>query len=211
MKKRTATIILAFIAWFTLVLQFCLMLINPDPSGFSPVMRIINYFSYFTILSNVLVAACLTFPWLLPHTPAGRFFSKVSVQSAIAVYIFIVGLVYNLVLRQIWSPTGWQWVADNLLHVLVPLAFIPYWYFYNARNQLQWKNIPAWLIFPAIYLIYSLLRGASTGWYPYPFLNAAQYGYGKVAVNSLLVLLAFIITSAAVVAVNRSAAKGSKS
>jgi hypothetical protein len=88
--------IIAAITWFALLLQLKLSLGTTGTTGFSTVKTITNFFSYFTILSNLLVAISLSSALFLPSGILGRFFTKISVQSAIAVYIFIVGLVYNL-------------------------------------------------------------------------------------------------------------------
>ncbi|MGQ0738405.1 MAG: Pr6Pr family membrane protein [Bacteroidota bacterium] len=199
--------LIAPIAWFALVLQLYIMLENGTAAGIRPIASVVNFLSFFTILSNILVAACLTVMLLAPSSLPGRFYSKTTVQSAIALYIFIVGLVYNLVLRNIWSPTGWQLVADNLLHVAVPVLYVLYWFFFTPKNVLQWKNLLLWLVFPALYLVYSLVRGAVTGWYPYPFVHADNLGYGKVTVNSMLVLVAFVAAGSGMIALNRLTGK----
>lgn len=206
-RQKIIAGLFAAITWFALVLQFILMLDPVVPNGLSRSMRIINFFSYFTILSNILVAVCLTAVLAGPVNMVFRFISSISAQSAVAVYIFIVGLVYNLVLRQIWSPAGWQLVADNLLHVAVPVLFLVYWFMFIPLKTLEWKQLLPWLIFPAIYLAYSLIRGEVTGWYPYPFVNAAAHGYQKVAINSLAVLAAFVVTGAGIIGYNRKANK----
>lgn len=194
---------IAIITWFALVLQLYLMLTGPARDNFSATATIINFFSYFTILSNLLVAICLSFSLAGPASLIGNFFSKITVRSAIALYIFIVGLIYNLVLRSQWNPQGWQLIADNLLHVAVPFFYVIFWIIFTPKRTLQWKNIFPWLIFPAVYLAYSLIRGAFTGWYPYPFLHIEKVGYGKMIVNSLLVLAAFLAVGSALVAYNR--------
>lgn len=201
--KKMAMALLAMVTWFALVLQLKLSLNSTATTGFSNTKTIINFFSYFTILSNCLVAITLSVSLVVPSSATGMFFSKPAVMSAIAVYIFIVGLVYNLVLRGIWEPTGWQLVADNLLHVAVPVFYILFWGIFTPAGQLQWRTILPWLLFPLIYLVYSLVRGPIANWYPYPFLDAAKFGYGQVAINSILVLVAFLATSLGAVAFNR--------
>ena len=48
-----------------------------------------------------------------------------------------------------------------------------------------------WLIFPAAWIVYVLIRGALVGKYPYPFLDPANGGYATVAVYcaGILVLM----------------------
>jgi len=151
--------IIALIAWTALALQFYLILQSTGETGYSNLKTISNFFSYFTILSNLLVAVCLSSALLSPGSGLGSFFSKVPVQSAIAVYIFIAGLVYNLVLRGLFTLTGLIWVVDNFLHVVVPLLYVIYWLVFTPKRILQWKSILPWLIFPIFYLVYSLVGG----------------------------------------------------
>lgn len=169
------------IAWFSLALQLILFKGNT-----------LNFFSYFTILSNLLFAIALWCQVFLSRTKAGAFFSRPSVLSAITLYLFIVGLVYNLVLRRTWDPQGWQWLADNLLHVVNPLLALCFWGFYIKKGTLKWKESLSWLWFPLIYLLYSLARGHIVHWYPYPFLNVAELGYPQVLIHAGMICLAFM-------------------
>ena len=195
-KRSTAQIvfggIIAATAWFAVLFQLYLT------AG-----SIANFLSYFTVLCNLLVAVSLTVLILMPSAKAGRFFSTLSVQTAIALYIFIVGLVYNLVLRGIWAPTGWQLVVDNLLHVVVPLLYVLYWALFRPKGSLQWRDGLYWLLFPLAYLLYSLIRGPLVQWYPYPFLDVAKLGYEKVLINILLMLALFLAAGLALIAANR--------
>ena len=209
-SKKIVMVSIAIIAWFALIAQFYLILQSTGQTGFSTIKTIVNFFSYFTILSNLLVAVCLTTSLLSPSSGLGSFFSKVTVQSAIAVYIFIVGLVYNLVLRGIVTLTGLGWVVDNMLHVVVPVLFVLYWFIYTTKGALHWKNIILWLLFPVFYLTYSLLRGAVVDWYPYPFIHADKLGYTKVLINCLLVALAYLSIGLLFILFNRQMKKSAQ-
>lgn len=182
---------LALLTWFCVILQFY---ISTD--------KLINVISYFTILCNSLIAISLSFSTFFPKTKLGIFFSNLSVKTAIALYIFIVFVVYNTVLRGIWKPTGWQLFLDNMLHVLIPILYILYWLFFVTKGKLNWKNGFYWLLFPLIYLIYSLIRGSVVNWYPYPFLNASKLGYGQVSINIIIMLFVFLISGSVLIAIN---------
>src|SRR5262249_48590073 len=121
----------------------------------------------------------------------------------IVVYIFIVGLIYNIILRQLWEPEGWQRVADELLHVIVPVLFTVYWLLFASKGSLNWKHPLSWLIYPAIYLVYALIRGAIEGYYAYPFIDIPKSGYMRVAINSLGILVLFLATGYAIVAIDK--------
>lgn len=188
MRQRTANfspiveIILSLITWFAVLLQLILL----KGSFF-------NFISYFTILCNLLVAVSLTSIIIIPQSKIGNFFQRATVQTGITLNIFIVGLVYNTVLRGIWDPQGWQLVADNLLHVAVPILYVLYWIICTPKRTLSWKDGLTWTYFPLIYLGYSLLRGHFVNWYPYPFLDVTKFGYPQVLLNAGFVVIAFFV------------------
>lgn len=168
------------VAWFAVGFQLYLILQNrvlPIPE------TIVQFFSYFTILSNIIVAVCFTAISLQPNNNCGKFFLRPQAASAINLYIVVVGLVYNLVLRFLWSPQGWQLLVDNLLHVATPIWFLCYWIVFVPKASLQYKNVWPWLIFPAVYCVYVLVRGAIVNRYPYPFVDVVNLGYQQVIIN----------------------------
>jgi hypothetical protein len=196
-QTKTATRIfmalIALVAWFALVLQLSLMLALQSQTGLSVLEVVIKFLSFFTILSNTIVAVSLTLILLKPQSGLAVFFAKPANKTAVAVYILVVGIVYNLILRALWAPTGWQRVADELLHVAVPLLYLIYWLFFVPKGYLQWKTPINWLLYPICYLIYSIIRGAVTKFYPYPFIDVNQLGYGRTLINAGLMFLGFLL------------------
>lgn len=198
--------LMALLGWFALVLQLVIMLQNSAvPVGDT----LINYFSFFTILTNILVALSLSAPWFPPRTRLRRFFSKPHVKAAITVYIAVVGIIYSLLLRKIWNPTGWQLVADRLLHNVMPVLAVLYWLVVEPKGLLQWKHAFWWLIYPALYLGYSLLRGSATGKYPYPFIDYGKLGLQQTATNITLMAVAFLAIGLLFVTIDRLMARRS--
>lgn len=190
--KKTMQIIGALIAWFAVIFQFYLIIINRTVSLPETIIR---FFSFFTILTNIIVAICFTSLGFKSASFWKNFFSKQETQAAIAVYIFIVGLVYNIILRGIWQPQGLQRIVDEGLHVIVPVFYIFYWFIFSPKNSLQWKNAFAWLIYPFLYLAYTLIRGAFVHYYPYPFVDVNELGINKVLVNSGVLFVFFFLLS----------------
>ena len=108
---------LALLEWFALALQFYLALSLSVENGTGLLQGTVNYFSYFTILSNLIVALVLTCSRWSPNSRWGSLFARPTTQSAAAAYITIVGLVYSPVLRGIWDPQGLQklvWMANEI-------------------------------------------------------------------------------------------------
>jgi hypothetical protein len=190
--KRIFSIIITVIAWFCILFQWYLATESTS-----------NFFSFFTILCNLLIAVCTFSVAFIPNSKLGLFFSNLSVQTSIALYIFIVAVVYNLVLRGIVQLIGWNIFLDNMLHVVIPVLYLLYWFFYRQKGQLKWENGFYWVAFPLLYLVYSLIRGAIVGWYPYPFLNAMKFGYTKVLTNIGVMIIVFGIAGFILIAITR--------
>jgi hypothetical protein len=180
----------ALLGWGALILQFYLLMALRPASVPETVLR---YFGYFTILTNILVALYYTILLLKPGAVLGRFFSSAGISIAITVYISFVGIAYQFLLRHLWHPQGLALIADELLHSVIPVLFVLYWFLFAQKRGLSWKNVPRWLLYPLSYLIYALIRGALSGWYPYPFIDVNRLGYPSVLINSACLLVGFIL------------------
>lgn len=192
MKKNLA-IAFAIIGWFAVIAQYVLMIENRITSTTEATIR---FFSFFTILTNTLVAIYFTFVALGKYS---KLLNKPGALTAITVYILVVGLVYQFVLRAIWEPTGLQKIVDELLHSVVPVTTLIFWYLYEEKSKIEIKGIVNWLIYPLVYLVFVLLRGSISDFYPYPFVNVLEIGMSQVLTNSVILLLVFIVLSAAFV------------
>lgn len=185
MTQRILSLLFALIGWFSIITQYYLMVKNSQTSFAETT---IQFFSYFTILTNLIVALYFTFQTL-------NIFSKIKksgILTAITIYIVIVGSVYQIILRSTWDPTGLQRIVDELLHTIIPILVVIYWYKYENKNDLNYEQIPFWAIYPLLYLFYLLIRGHLSDFYPYPFVNVLDLGYAKVLINSFWILVLFI-------------------
>lgn len=186
----------AIVGWTTLLTQFYLMQENRVTDTLETTIR---YFSFFTILSNLLVTISFTslfFNNLL-------LFMRFKTLTAIAVYISVVAIVYNIVLRFLWEPAGLQIWIDELLHVVIPIVFVYYWFKHGPNEKINYTFIWKILLFPLIYLICVLVRGYFSGFYPYPFINVVAIGLKQALLNSLVILIAFVVFSAVFIRVSR--------
>lgn len=186
--KWAYTALIIIVTWFGIVLQFSISIPAYLAGGRSLSNTIVQLFSYYTILSNLLMVICLTVILIAPKTAWGRFFVKNTVLTSVALYITIVALIYNIALRNLWHLEGLFKLANELLHVVNPVLFIIYWFAFVPKTGLRHRSVLPWLWFPFIYFIYVLIRGAISGDYPYPFLNVAKSGYAQVMFNALVLL-----------------------
>jgi hypothetical protein len=140
-----------------------------------------------------LLALSLSIVLISPHSRLGIFFSKPSSATSLSIYISVVGLVYNIVLRPLWKPEGLDRVSDELLHSVIPVLYILYWLIIIPKGLFSIRILISGLGYPFLYSIYVLVRGSINNLYPYPFMDVSEHGYGTVLFNMLLVLILFLL------------------
>lgn len=193
----------AVLGWAGLGIQLYLIFFARLSVGASLLGGLVSFFSYFTVITNTLVAVVLTCAVTDRESAARRWFLQPWVSSGIAVSIAVVGLAYSILLRHLWHPQGWQFIADELLHDVMPLLFLAYWWLYVPKGSLRLKHLPLWLIYPLVYFAYALLRGHLLGAYAYPFIDVALLGYPQVFVNAGGILLGFVLIALLVIGIDR--------
>jgi len=182
----------AILVWFSLGLQFGVSLAL---SGGDYLATLKVFLSYFTVTTNIIVAICFTWLSFFKQGRSDHLFTKSSTLTAITVYIVVVGLIYNVMLRGLILPTGWARAADELLHVVSPLVFLIFWLFFVKKSNLQYKQAITWLIYPLLYVVFVVIRGYLINKYPYPFIDVVQLGYPKAILNAIIVILIFWLLS----------------
>ena len=167
--------------------------------GFS----LVNFFSYFTNLSNLSAALVLVFSacrGLAGREPSA---AEDAARTVSAVNMAVVGIVYAALLRDVDLGSLLPWV-NVVLHIVMPCTVVLDWLAQPSSVRLGLRHILRCLVFPAVYLAYVLIRGSGTGWYPYPFLNPANVGgYGGVAVYALGIAITFAGVACALLAWSR--------
>ncbi len=198
--KKTLSIILFVLGCFAVGAQYYLIIENRTASIIETNIR---FFSYFTILTNLMVLAYFTAETFQLSKGLFSFRTKPENVTAITVYITVVGLVYQVVLRPIWTPTGIQMVVNELLHSLIPILVIVYWFVTYNNSTLRYRQLWGWLGYPFVYLVFILVRGSLSHFYPYPFVDVDKLGIQTVLVNSLLVTGVFAIIAVAFIAIGK--------
>jgi hypothetical protein len=201
--RRRFVAIAAILGWAGLSIQLYLIFYSRWTLAASLTGGLVSFFSYFTVLSNTLVATVLTCELTSRESAARRWFLQPWVSSGVSVSIAVVGLAYNLLLRHLWHPEGWQWLADELLHDVMPLLFLGYWWCCVPKGTLRLGHIALWMIYPLVYFAYSLLRGHLLATYPYPFIDVEKLGYPQVFINAGGLLLGFVLIALLLIGLDR--------
>ena len=191
MRGREGLKLLAGIAWAALALQLYLALEVRWHLGASLLGGMINVFSYFTVLSNTFAASVLSAVAWPRDTLAARCLRRPAVAGCAVISMLLVGIAYNLLLRQYWDPQGAQWLANEVLHNLMPVAMLGFWWWRVPKGQLRPAHVLAWALYPLGWYGFTLMRGWSIGVWPYPFLDATELGFGPAFINALCLLAGY--------------------
>ena len=201
---RALAAVIATISWFAFAAQTDITLNRLLSRGGGVLDGLERLSMYLTNLTILMGALCFTSLALSLKTPVSRFFRQPSVISAIVAYLAFVGIAYNLLLRQLWTPTGFHALVNESLHTVVPLLAMVYWIFFVPVFQASLQKSLLWLVYPVGYLLVTLWRGALSGFYPYPFINVGTLGYPRVIVNSSLLFTGFLALMLLFIVINRS-------
>ncbi len=198
-------ILIAVIACVGPVLQYGLMI---EGLALGPAaLKTVQFFSYFTILSNILAATVLTAPLVAPESRLAIWAEQSGPRAAIATYVTITAVIYHAILASQWHPQGLHLVADTILHTVTPLALLIDVALRGGEGEARWIAALKALAMPALYGLWTLAHGALSGFYPYPFMNVAKRGYPAVLVTMVAMSLTFALVAVIFVALLRVRAR----
>lgn len=172
---------------------FCAVATIPARNIGDPSFSVANYFSYFTVLSNVLAIVVLAVGGLVdPTTPRWRWF-----RGAVTLYMVITAVVYAVLLAGIDVMLNDAWI-NFAMHRALPLMLLIDWIVTAPRATIGWRTSLMWLVFPLGYTAYTLARGPVVDWYPYPFLDPRIEGWVALVGGALLIAVAMAAMARAV-------------
>ena len=166
---------------------------NLGTPGFNPA----NFFSYFTIQSNLFGALVLAY---VATRPASDVSARLDLTRGAAVLaLSLTGVVFSVLLAGTDVGDMLPW-ANFIVHYLAPVAIVADWLIDPPHTRLSPRQSAWWLAFPLLYVAYTLVRGAAVHWYPYPFLNVDVLGYGGVAIYAAVISVGLVAAAFAFVA-----------
>ncbi len=169
-RLRRALVALA--ALLAVVLDF-----NGEPS---------HYFTYFTVLTNLGIGV-----WFFGAALTPRWERASGVRLALTVYGLTTLLIYWIFLAPTHHPQGITVLANLILHLVVPVCMAVEDLLVPRRAS---RLAPLWcLSFPAAYALFSLIRGTTTGWYPYFFFDVQKWPGGWPELTGFLGLLLVLL------------------
>ena len=180
--------IAALVLQLVLVLQGGRVLDETEQPGLA--VRLGRLVSYFTIQSNLLVAVVST---QLARDPLRDGPLWRAVRLAAVVGITVTGVVHFVLLRPLLDLHGADWVADKLLHMVVPVLAVAVWSLCGPRPRVEARDVRLALVWPVGWVVWTLVVGRLSGWYPYPFLDHREDDGLLGVVVSVVAITAFIL------------------
>lgn len=153
----------------------------------------LEFFSYFTILSNMLAAVALAAPLVAPTSRLARWSEEAGPRAAMATYLVITAVVYHTMLAHTWNPRGARLVATTILHTITPAAFLLDFAVRGGEGPTRGMAALKAMAFPALFGAWTMAHGAVSGFYPYPFMDIGKRGYPAVLVTIVEMGLAFAV------------------
>lgn len=154
-----------------------------------------NFFSFFTIQSNIFAATMLVMTALVRRDERSSRFD--AVRGAATFYITITFVVFALFLSGLQEDLDTHIAFVNfVVHYLGPVVLLVDWFLDPPRHRLGLRVAALWLTYPAAWFAYTLVRGSAVDWYPYPFVDVTRHGYGRVLANAVAFSLAFALAAA---------------
>ena len=149
-----------------------------------------NFFSFFTIQSNILGVVALLLLVLVRRAERTPAFD--GARGAAVLYMAITGVVFALLLTGLQEElqTTIPWV-DFVVHKLMPVVLVVDWLLDPPRHRLPRWTALASLAYPLAWLAYTLPRGEIVDWYPYPFVDVSTHGYRSVLASCVVLTIGF--------------------
>ena len=172
----------------------------------TPAARVANLFTFFTILTNILVAVTGAALALAPD----RRSTLLSVLRLDAVLgIAVTGIVHHTLLADLYDLRGAEAFADLLFHTVSPVLGVLGWLIFGPRRLVDRRVVALAMLYPLAWLAFTLVRGAVIGWYPYPFVDVDALGYARVALNCVGITALFLVLAVALLGIDRLLTRGS--
>lgn len=194
----------ALVVVVALVIQIPITAANTGGAFDTPAARVANLFTFFTILTNLLVVVTGVALAVAPQRRS-TLLSVIRLDAVLG--IAVTGIVFHTLLADLYDLRGGEAVADVLFHTASPILVVLGWLLFGPRGLIDRRIVVLSLLYPLLWLGFTLVRGALIDWYPYPFVDVSRFGYPTVLLNSLGITALFLVLAAALLGIDRALAR----
>jgi hypothetical protein len=182
-------IVASLITQLVLVFQGTNVLVEDGEEAPSTATRVVNFVSFFTVQSNIVLGIGVAILALNPRAD-GPTFRVLRIAGLIG--IAVTGVVYSTLLSGVVDLEGVAQLTNIGFHYLAPLLGVIGWLLFGPWPRIELRTIVLSLIWPVAWLIYTLIRGEIIDWYPYPFIDVTELGYGRTLLNAAGITVVFL-------------------
>jgi len=186
---RIAHLAVAFAALAGIILSYAA---GPSAPVAQP-GRMLRFLSFFTILTNALAMLAAVGRALPADHRWHRLAARPGLRTALALDLSVVALIFHLLLAHMVRPGLSGWAGNLLVHQAVPMGWLLCWLCFGPHGGIDARAPLRWLVYPLLFAGWTLIHGAIGGWYPYPFMDVARFGYPAVVRNVALIGLLFFL------------------
>jgi len=163
------------------------------------IFRPFEYFAYFSIVTAIVAGLFLitTSFGLMLKIEDTKWVEIARLSMAVA--LIVVGVVYHALLADAANDVrdgdyAWPVLPNEIIHTYAPiLAAIEYLVSVRAF-RIRLRAFVWVAIFPLIWLVFSIVRGSATNWWPYWFINPnGEAGLGGMLTYIGAITMFFLI------------------
>jgi len=191
-----------FLAWIGIIIRFIVGVFDVM-GGEDPLSYFGNSFSYYTFQTNLMVAIWLTIAIIRGEQEKRPLIMHPIIHGAICLYITTTFLIFTIFLSASYQPTGLEIISNLLMHYVVPIAFIIEWVISEMQIKYKYQYLFYYAVYPFSYVVYTVIRGFFTGFYPYYFFDLNEISVLSLGINVILFVILFSIIGSIYITINR--------
>ena len=197
-------LILGLFVWSILILMF-VRNARGQIDALSGFLAGIKSYRYYTMQTNLLVAIWLTLAVVFNFNSDRLKKVEGALKGGITIYIIITFLGYAIMLSSGYTYTTPYCIITNLaIHYIVPIAFVLDWIFIVKKVKYKWVNLAFWIIYPILYIIWSVINGKFFGSYLYYFFDFEVIGLGYYFLVLGILVVVFLVLGSILILINKA-------
>ncbi|CAB4576556.1 unannotated protein [freshwater metagenome] len=157
-----------------------------------------EYFVFFSIDSSIFAGVVALIGAYVLFKGKEESDRLMTVRLVAAVSMIIVGVVYHALLGDgavDARDIGYEWprIPNLVIHTWAPIAvFLDYLLSYKGGLP-RWRKALWVIVYPLVWLSFSIVRGLLDGWWPYWFINPnSEIGITGMLTYILIIAISFI-------------------
>lgn len=152
----------------------------------------LKYLLYFTVQCNIIIFVYFLLLFISNRRDQDKFHIMF---GGVLLYVFITMIVFILFLQRFYFPTGVRIYGNIFSHYITPTLVIVYYFRQRDYYLFKMEHIKLWIIYPSLYIVFSVVFGMITGDYLYPFFQVDIVGISGLIISVITLIFFFLVLS----------------